>query len=126
VPEVQQVIVERHRGVLYQQADAVQHGEEDDLTRDTRTLPGPEGPVAVAQKGNDRRDDGGDRGGRDWSDAEVDEQRVVDGVGNEDAGYADHRELGELATELLEPLVGHLGMIIVRRDSRTGHGRPQA
>src|SRR5262245_30127669 len=77
VTEVQQVIVEGHRGILYQQADAVQHGEEDDLTRDTRTLPGPEGPVAVAQEGNDRRDDSGDRGGRDWPDAEVDEQDVV-------------------------------------------------
>ena len=57
-----------------------------------------------------------------WSDAEVDEQGVVDGVGNEDAGYADHRELGELAAELPEPLVGHLGMMASPPDP--GHGRP--
>ena len=62
VPEVQRLVVERHRRVLDQQADPVQYGEDDDLAHDAGALPVPEGPVAVARVAGDRRDDGGDRG----------------------------------------------------------------
>ena len=92
-------------GVLDQQADAVLRGEDDDLPRDAGTLPGPERPVPVAQVGDDRRDDGGDRGGRDRPQAEVEAHQVIDGVGDGHAGDADHGELGELTNELPEPLV---------------------
>jgi hypothetical protein len=105
VSEAQQVVVERHRRVLDQQGDPVQHGEDDDLAHDAGALPVPERPVAVAQVAGDRRDDGGDRGGRDRPHAKVDEQQVVDAVGDEHAGDADHRELGELVDERPESLV---------------------